>query len=144
MSIEVPSTLSQRLVSIRSRKGISQKTVARMAGLDSSYLSRIETGKVQPTVRTVMKIGNALKVSANELLGPALAGREGQPCPVSPSGRCLVELIQIHATPTGAEMNSFTPLQLRVVKRFAQILQQRRPEVIKALDVLFAGIAKEN
>ena len=135
------NNLCERLVAARSRRGTSQKTVARLAGIDPSYLSRVESGKVHPTVRTVMKIANALGVSANDLLGSPPRGSEDRPCPVSPSGQCLGDLVRIHAD--GGQTNSFTPLQLRVLRSFASLLQQRRPEVLKALHILFSEMAIE-
>lgn len=132
-------TFCQRLVAVRSRRGLSQKAVARLAGLDASYLSRIECGRVQPTLRTAMRIAGALGVSANDLLGPPPRGVDGRLCPVSPSGQCMGDLVRIR--PDARETNAFTPLELRVIRRFASLLQQRHPELLKALDVLFSQIA---
>jgi len=38
---------------------------------------------------------------------------------------------------------AFTALQLRVLRKFANVLQHSGPEVLKALDVLFAEMAVE-
>jgi len=138
MSME--ANIGRSLISARSRRGLSQKAVARRAGVDASYLSRIESGKVQPTVRTVWKIAGALGVSASSLLDPSPPRAGEGVCPVSPSGHCMVELIQTHAAPGGSKTDSFSPLQLRVIRGFAGIVQQGRPELLKALDRLFAEL----
>ena len=135
------SGLGQRILALRSRAGLSQHAVARRAGLDPSYLSRIENGRVRPKVGTAMKVAKALRVSANDLLGPSPTDGEGRRCPVSPSGHCMVELVQIHKSPASSEPPAFTPLQLKVLRKFAYLLQHRDPAVLKALDVLFGQLA---
>ena len=68
--------VGQRIAANRIRRGLSQTLVSRRTGLDPSYLSRIETGKVHPTVRTAMKIAAAMQITPGELLGrPPPAGR---------------------------------------------------------------------
>ena len=48
----------------RRRLGISQQALARLAGLRQETISRLESGKHSPTVRTVEKIDRALKRAA--------------------------------------------------------------------------------
>jgi len=51
---------SQIILQSRKESRISQKTLAEMAKVDKSYISRIETGAVQPTVSTFLKIIGAM------------------------------------------------------------------------------------
>lgn len=53
---------------IRTRKGISQTNLARMAGISQSYLSELESNKKSPTLRELCKIAEALKVHPGELV----------------------------------------------------------------------------
>jgi len=51
---------SQIILQSRKESKISQKELSEMANVDKSYISRIETGAVQPTVSTFLKIIGAM------------------------------------------------------------------------------------
>jgi len=131
--------IGKRITARRLQRGLSQGIVSRRAGIDPSYLSRIETGKVHPTVRTAGRIADALRVSLGELLGPLPPARKAQPCPVSSSGRCLMDLLDTgRAEDTPAKPESYTPRQLRLLRRFTRVLQEGSPAVLRAFEVFFA------
>jgi transcriptional regulator with XRE-family HTH domain len=50
-------------------RGVSQRKLAKLAGIDLVTVSHILTGKVSPTVRTLEKIAGALGVEVSELFG---------------------------------------------------------------------------
>ena len=52
----------------RSEIGISQEELAFLAGVDRTFVSRIERGIRQPSLRTLIGLGKALKVSAADLV----------------------------------------------------------------------------
>ncbi|NOT65289.1 MAG: helix-turn-helix transcriptional regulator [Methylotenera sp.] len=52
----------------RAEFGISQEELAFLAGVDRTFVSRIERGIRQPSLRTLIGLGKALKVSAADLL----------------------------------------------------------------------------
>ena len=119
------SEVGDRIFSSRQRRGLSQGTVSRLAGIHPSYLSRIETGKVHPTVRTAVRIATALQISLDELLGPSPASSADKPCPISPNGRCFIELIE-KATGRKATLE-LAPMQPGDVREtFADIEASRR------------------
>jgi DNA-binding XRE family transcriptional regulator len=136
------SVLGKRIAASRLRRGLTQAIVSRRAGLDPSYWSRIETGKVHPTVRTATRIARALRLPLGELLGPSPPEEKNRPCPVSVGGRCLLELI-------GAGSNAgrdprperYSPRQVRLLRRFARVVQQGDQNMLKALDVLIGEIS---
>jgi DNA-binding XRE family transcriptional regulator len=136
--------VGQRVSAWRRQRGLAQGVVSRRAGIDPSYLSRIETGKVHPTVRTAMRIAGALRVSLNDLLGPSPASGKDHPCPVSVSGRCVMDLID-----TGSQYGRvssgerYTPRQLRLLRRFTVLLQRSNPNLQKALEVLVGEILED-
>jgi transcriptional regulator with XRE-family HTH domain len=47
---------------------MSQGDIARALGVDRGYISNIENGKRNPTLATMTKLAEALKVSVDELL----------------------------------------------------------------------------
>ena len=60
--------LGKNMKRIRAKKKMSQGDIARTLEVDRGYISNIENGKKNPTLATVAKIANALRVSPDELL----------------------------------------------------------------------------
>src|SRR5438093_4905794 len=89
------SPLGERLRRERDRLGLSLRELARRLEVSPSLVSQIETGKIQPSVRTLYAIVSELGVSLDELFseGPSAATRaaEAAPGPAAdespPSGR---------------------------------------------------------
>lgn len=52
----------------RSERNISQEELAFQAGVDRTFVSRLERGVRQPTITTLIGLGQALGVSAADLL----------------------------------------------------------------------------
>jgi transcriptional regulator with XRE-family HTH domain len=51
----------------RKAKKISQERLAKLAGLDRTFISLIENGKRSPTFSTILKICSALEIAPSEL-----------------------------------------------------------------------------
>ena len=64
----ISSKLGQNMKRIRMKKEMSQGDIARALEVDRGYISNIENGKKNPTLATIQKLADALKVSADELL----------------------------------------------------------------------------
>jgi len=60
--------IGQRIREARNAKGWPQSDLAFRAGLNSAYISHIETGQTKLALPTIVKIANALSVSVDELL----------------------------------------------------------------------------
>ena len=65
---EISSKFGQTLKRIRTKKKMSQGDIARALDVHRAYISGIESGKRNPTLATIKKLADALKVSADELL----------------------------------------------------------------------------
>lgn len=52
---------------IRIEKGFTQDDLATILAVDKSYISRIENGRINLTVNSILKISEALKVNIVEL-----------------------------------------------------------------------------
>ena len=62
-------TLGEKIVKRREKMGLSQTAFAKLAGVDATMLSCIESGaRDNPTLRTVAKIAAALGISVSSLL----------------------------------------------------------------------------
>ncbi|MCX7955807.1 MAG: helix-turn-helix domain-containing protein [Patescibacteria group bacterium] len=54
--------LGKKIIKVRERKKISQENLSFSTGLDRTYICRIEKGLANPTLKTIEKIANALKI----------------------------------------------------------------------------------
>lgn len=57
-----------RVREIRSEKDVSQERLSELAGLHRTYVSLIERGERNVTLRTIARIANALEVELSELM----------------------------------------------------------------------------
>ena len=64
----MPIPSPDELKALRLRAGLTQTELARRAGVSQSLIARIETGKVNPRVSTLMKIYHALQEFVSEQL----------------------------------------------------------------------------
>jgi transcriptional regulator with XRE-family HTH domain len=62
-----PETLANRLRDLRRRHGLSAREVAARAGVTPAYLSRLENGKLSPTVSTLSRVVQAMGESVAAL-----------------------------------------------------------------------------
>ena len=60
--------LGENLKKLRIKKDISQIELARILGVDRSFVSNIENGKTNPTLTTIAKLAKAVGASVNDLL----------------------------------------------------------------------------
>ena len=59
-------SIARDIIRERKARGLTQERLAELAGVRQETLSRIESGKHSPTVRTVEKIDRALKRAAGQ------------------------------------------------------------------------------
>ena len=60
--------LGKNISKIREKKKMTQYKLAKEIFADQSNLARIEDGKVNPTVKTLLKISKALNCSVKDLI----------------------------------------------------------------------------
>ena len=58
--LEPEFQIIRMIISARHEKGLTQKQLADLAGIEQASLSRIETGKVSPDLATLKKIAAAM------------------------------------------------------------------------------------
>lgn len=130
--------IGRRLASARLRRGLSQGTVARLAGIAPSYLSRIENGRVQPTFPTVLKVARAARAGFEEILALDADGPDPRgACPISVSGNCMLDLIRSDAEVGRiASGETYSPRELRLLKRLAAWMKSAKPDRLRAMEIL--------
>lgn len=64
----IHKTIAKNIARIRKEKGITQEALAYQAGLNRAYIGYIERGERKPTLETIEKIAQALKVRVKEII----------------------------------------------------------------------------
>jgi transcriptional regulator with XRE-family HTH domain len=77
MNEELARSIGSAAREARSRAGLTQVEVATLVGISPMVYSRLERGKVMPSVPTLRRLSSALHISADTLLG--LAGQGAAP-----------------------------------------------------------------
>ncbi len=65
---QLKKKIGQRIIEIRKQKGWSQSDLARACGKDRQAMEKLENGKVNPTIYTLLEISKALDVPLNKLV----------------------------------------------------------------------------
>ena len=60
--------LGEKIKYLRKSKGVSQEELAAMLKVNRNYLSRVETGKSEPTASTLKEIARIFGIDLNSLL----------------------------------------------------------------------------
>ena len=60
--------LGEKIKSLRKSKGVSQEALATMLKINRNFLSRIETGKSEPTSSILKQIAEIFNIDLNSLL----------------------------------------------------------------------------
>jgi len=66
--MDLRTTFAANVVRLRRAKGLSQEALADEAGVNRSYLARIETGRPYVGLEVIGKLAEALEVDPTELL----------------------------------------------------------------------------
>jgi len=65
--MEERKLVGRRIRSLRKARGLSQEQLAELAGTSPKYLSRIETGRENPTLDLFLRLAQGLKVDLYEI-----------------------------------------------------------------------------
>jgi len=65
---QLKKKVGQRIVELRSQKGWSQSDLARACNKDRQALEKLENGKVNPTIYSLLEIAKALEVPLKKLV----------------------------------------------------------------------------
>ncbi len=64
----MPRRLAMRIKALRQARHMTQEALARQADISLGYVARLEIGRHDPKLSTLLKLAKALKVSVAELL----------------------------------------------------------------------------
>lgn len=60
--------IGKKIKALRLEKGLKQFELAKKAGISNTYLSDIEVGRTDPSLKTLEKIADALETSCSTFL----------------------------------------------------------------------------
>lgn len=66
--MELKIAFGNTLKSLRIEKGFTQEKLAELSNLDVTFISKMENGKLQPSLTTIFSISQALGVKASYLI----------------------------------------------------------------------------
>ncbi len=122
---------------------MTQTELGEQAGLASSYISRIENGRVQPTTATLGRLAAALKITLSNLLAPAPGGAAPPAgrCPISSSGTCIGAQLRSNRgrTPKN-EKWTYGEEELHLLRLTDQLAHHRAGEIRTALRVFLEAL----
>ncbi len=65
---QLKKKFGKRIIMLREQKGWSQSDFARACNKDRQAIEKLENGKVNPTLFTLLELANALEISLGELV----------------------------------------------------------------------------
>jgi transcriptional regulator with XRE-family HTH domain len=68
VSTDIRKQLGSRVRVLRRKRGWTQVEMAELLGVDRSYLSEIETGKKDPSLRVLKTIADGFKLTLSQFL----------------------------------------------------------------------------
>lgn len=81
--------IADKIKTTRTNKGLSQKEIAITIGIDQAQYSRIESGKVEPTLSSLEKIAEALEVRVVEFFN------DDEPIDINSFDKSIVEKLRL-------------------------------------------------
>lgn len=64
---QLKKKVGEKIIELRNKRGWSQSDLARACGKDRQAIEKVENGKVNPTVYTLLEIANSLEVDLYQL-----------------------------------------------------------------------------
>jgi two-component system, response regulator len=123
-TIDLKTLLGTAIKSERSQLGISQEELANRAGLHRTYVSDVERGARNPSIASIEKLAQALKLSVSALFGRAINGR---------GARDVVEILLVEDDPHDVKL-TMRAFQKAKITNPVHVVR----DGAEALDFLFA------
>ena len=134
-------SIGRRIHQLRSECRLTQREIGAATGLAVSYLSRVENGRLTPTLPTLTKIAGALSVPVTSLFDatPTLEARDT--CPVSLSGRCVLDHLFVgRGKKPKRGVEAYTREQLETLRLCNFLLHTRDKQVQRTLLTIMKGL----
>ncbi len=125
---------------LRTGAGLSQRSLAEAAGVAIAYLSRVENERLIPTLRTLGRLGKALGVDVPAFLEAKAPLEPPDRCPVSLSGRCILDEQWARRGRKRHGRESYGPAELEALRLCNLVLQKGTRDSTRTLVTLLKGL----
>ena len=134
-------SVGRKIRQLRLESHITQRELGEATGLDVSYLSRVENGRLTPTLPTLTKIADALSVPLTTLFDANATLEAKDACPVSLSGRCLLDhpFVGRGKRPTKG-VETYSREQLEALRLCNFLLHTGDNELLRTLLTMLKGL----
>lgn len=135
-------TLARRIQNLRKEAHWSQQDLCDRTGLAVSYLSRLENGKITPSIPTLKKVADAFGVPLTAFFDHNVPlPPKDETCPVSLSGKCILELAHArNRVKVNGQTESYTDKQLEILRECNYLVHTQDKEVLVALSTMMKSL----
>ena len=135
------TAIGSRIRTMRRARRLTQRALSQRTGLAEAFLSRVENGRAAPSVRTLRRLADGLGVCVGDFLGTR-SETVKLVCPVSHSGRCIAELINVPGRHLRRPAEHYTPRQIRLLQLGNSVVQFGSAETLAALETVMLAMLK--
>ncbi|MFZ0430003.1 MAG: helix-turn-helix transcriptional regulator [Acidobacteriota bacterium] len=134
-------SVGKRILRLRLDANKTQREISEETGLAVSYLSRLENGRITPTIPTLTKISKALGVNVTAFFGQEPALESGDRCPVSTSGRCVLDQLLVgRGRKPDTKWEGYTPQQLELLRLCDYLIHSGDKEIMSSLSTMLEAL----
>lgn len=134
-------SVGKRILRLRLEANRTQREISEETGLAVSYLSRLENGRITPTIPTLTKIARALGVNVTAFFGQETAVESGDRCPVSTSGRCVLDQLLVgRGRKPDNNWQGYTPHQLELLRLCDYLIHSGDKEILNSLGTVLEAL----
>lgn len=134
-------SVGRRIQQLRLESGITQRELGEVTGLAVSYLSRVENGRLTPTLPTLTKIAGALSVPLTALFDVTATLEAKDTCPVSLSGRCILDhLFAGRGKRPTKGVEAYSREQLEALRLCNFLLHTKDKQLLRTLLTILKGL----
>jgi transcriptional regulator with XRE-family HTH domain len=134
-------SVGKRILRLRLERQLTQRDISEETGLAVSYLSRLENGRITPTIPTLSKIAQALGVDVTAFFGQETQTDTDDKCPVSSSGRCVLDQLLVgRGRKPDTRWEGYTPQQLDLLRLCDFLIHTGDKDILSSLSTLLEAL----
>ena len=135
------TTVGKRILRLRLERKKTQRDVSELTGLAVSYLSRLENGRITPSIPTLTKIADALGVDITAFFDQDSSMDPKENCPVSSSGRCVLDQLLVgRGRRPKTKWEGYTPDQLQILRLCDFLVHNGDKEIVSSLATMLESL----
>ena len=133
-------SVGRRIRQLRLKSKKTQRDISETTGLAVSYLSRLENGRITPSVRTLTKLAGSLGVSVTAFFDSERVLEQGDRCPVSLSGRCILEHAFVGRGRRPNTPEPYSQKQLEILRQCNYLLHKGDADLLMTLSTVMKSL----